>query len=265
MDTGDGSVKGPVSVDVQDAVGVLTLTVPALTTAAKQQLLDGVNRLADDPAVRAIVLTGTGRVFCAGQDLREHAAALQSDPGHAFDSLAEHYNPLVLALTGAPKPVVAAINGTCAGAGISLALACDVRVCSAAATFATAFTGIGLTADCGLSATLARAVGAARASELLLLAEPFTARQALDWGLVGRLAEPDAVLADSLAVAGRLAAGPTLAYAEVKRAIRDAATQPLPDVLTAEHAAQVRLGRTADHAGAVQAFLAKARPEFRGR
>ena len=164
-----------------------------------------------------------------------------------------------------PKPVVAAINGTCAGAGISLALACDIRVCADTAKFATAFTGIGLTFDSGLSATLTRAVGSARASELILLAEPFTAQQALDWGLVGRLAEPGEVLAEARALADRLAAGPTLAYAEAKRAIAAAALPALPDVLVAEHAAQARLGQTADHKAAVAAFLAKKRPEFHAR
>ena len=215
--------------------------------------------------MRAVLLTGSGRVFCAGQDLGEHAAALEADPGTAFHTLELHYHPVILALTGMPKPVVAAINGTCAGAGISMALACDIRVCADSAKFATAFTGIGLSFDSGLSATLTRAVGTARASELILLAEPFTAQQALDWGLVGRLASPGEVLAEARAIADRLAAGPTLAYAEAKQAIAAAATPALPDVLAAEHAAQSRLGQTADHKGAVAAFLAKRRPEFRAR
>jgi 2-(1,2-epoxy-1,2-dihydrophenyl)acetyl-CoA isomerase len=253
-----------VTVAVQDAVGVVTLRVPALTRPAKEQLLAGLRQLSGDDAVRAVVLTGTGKVFCAGQDLGEHAAALDADPATAFDTLAEHYNPIVLALTAMPKPVIAAVNGTCAGAGISLALACDIRVCSAAAKFATAFTGIGLTFDSGLSATLARAIGTARASELILLSEPFTALQALDWGLVGRLTDPDRVLEESKALAARLATGPTRAYAEAKRAIQAAALPALPDVLVAEGAAQSRLGQTTDHQAAVKSFLAKERPLFHG-
>jgi 2-(1,2-epoxy-1,2-dihydrophenyl)acetyl-CoA isomerase len=254
-----------VTVVVTGAVGVITLRVPALSRPAKEQLLAGLRQLSGDDAVRAVVLTGTGKVFCAGQDLGEHAAALDAGPAGAFGTLAEHYNPIVLALTAMAKPVVAAINGACAGAGISLALACDLRVCSAAAKFATAFTGIGLTFDSGLSATLTRAVGTARASELILLAEPFTAQQAREWGLVGRLTEPDRVLAESMDLAARLAAGPTLAYAEAKRAIHAAALPALPDVLDTEHAAQSRLGQTADHRDAVAAFLAKRRPVFHGR
>jgi 2-(1,2-epoxy-1,2-dihydrophenyl)acetyl-CoA isomerase len=254
-----------VTTAVQDAVGIITLRAPALTRPAKEQLLAGLRRLAGDDAVRAVVLTGTGRVFCAGQDLAEHAAALDAGPAAAFETLARHYHPVVVALTGMPKPVVAAVNGACAGAGLSLALACDIRVCSGAAKFATAFTGIGLTFDSGLSATLTRAVGAARASELILLGEPFTARQALEWGLVGRLAEPERVLGEALALASRLAAGPTLAYAEAKKAIQAAALPALSAVLAAEQAAQSRLGLTADHHGAVQAFLAKQAPDFHGR
>jgi 2-(1,2-epoxy-1,2-dihydrophenyl)acetyl-CoA isomerase len=254
-----------VAVEVTGAVGIVTMRTPALSTAAKERLLAALRQLDSDDAVRAVVLTGTGKVFCAGQDLGEHAAALEANPASAFDTLAEHYNPVVRTLTAMPKPVIAALNGTCAGAGISLALACDIRVCSSAAKFATAFTAIGLTFDSGLSATLTRAVGSARASELILRGEPFTAQQALDWGLVGRLAEPDRVLDESMALAARLAAGPTLAYAEAKRAIHAAALPPLTDVLEAEHAAQARLGQTADHKDAVQAFLAKQRPEFHAR
>lgn len=254
-----------VTVSVEGAVGVITMRTPALSRLAKEQLLAGLHRLSADEAVRAVVLTGSGRVFCAGQDLGEHAVALDADPATAFDTLAEHYHPIVEALAGMSKPVVAAINGTCAGAGISLALACDIRVCSDAAKFATAFTGIGLTFDSGLSATLTRAVGAARASELILLGEPFTAQQAQEWGMVGRLSASYSVLDDAMELAGRLAAGPTLAYAEAKRAIRAAALPALPDVLAAEQAAQSHLGQTEDHKGAVSSFLAKQRPAFRGQ
>jgi 2-(1,2-epoxy-1,2-dihydrophenyl)acetyl-CoA isomerase len=265
MENDQAAAAEIVAVEVTDAVGIVTMRTPALSKAAKERLLAALRRLDGDDAVRAVVLTGTGKVFCAGQDLGEHAAALGASPASAFDTLAEHYNPIVRTLMAMPKPVIAAVNGTCAGAGISLALACDIRVCSAAAKFATAFTGIGLTFDSGLSATLTRAVGSARASELILRAEPFTAQQALDWGLVGRLTEPERVLDESMALAARLAAGPTLAYAEAKRAIQAAALPALPDVLGTEHAAQARLGQTADHKDAVRAFLARQRPVFRGR
>lgn len=254
-----------VTIEAGDGVGVVTLRSPALSRSAKEQLVDGLERLSRDQSVRAVVLTGSGKVFCAGQDLGEHAAALKADPASAFDTLPEHYHRIVLALATMPKPAVAAINGTCAGAGISLALACDIRVCSSAAKFVTAFTGIGLTPDSGLSAALARAVGAARASELVMLAEPFSAQQALDWGLVGRLADSGNVLSEAMKLASQLSAGPTLAFAEVKRAIQAAAQPSLTQTLASEHDAQARLGLTQDHQTAVEAFLAKRRPEFHGR
>src|SRR5262252_8753417 len=138
---GAGDNVPPVSVRVTDGVATITMAAPALTADAKRCLVE----------------------------------ALPADPGTAFQTIADHYNPIVSALAAAPKPVLAAINGTCAGAGLSLALACDVRICAAEAKFSTAFTGIGLAPDSGLSATLARAVGAARASELIMLSERFTA------------------------------------------------------------------------------------------
>ena len=250
---------------VNGAVATITMSTPSLGLAAKQMLLAAVTEAAGDDGVRAVVLTGTGRVFTAGQDLREHADALREAGPDAFDTIAAHYNPLITALATMAKPVLAAINGTCAGAGLGLALACDLRIAAQEARFTTAFTGIGLTPDSGLSASLARAVGTARASELIILSTPFTAEDALSWGIVGRLVPAGELAATAQEVASGLAAGPTLAYAAAKRAIRQAWASPWPDVLAAEARDQAALGATADHRGAVDAFLAKRRPEFRGR
>ena len=161
-----------------DGVATLTLDAPAranaLTTEVKEALRRVLEQVAADPAVRAVVLTGAGKAFCVGQDLAEHASALRDGgPSAAFATVADHYNPIVTALATMPKPVVAAVNGTCVGAGLGFALACDLRIAADSARFGTAFTGIGLTCDSGLSASLARAVGYARASELVLLGEPF--------------------------------------------------------------------------------------------
>jgi 2-(1,2-epoxy-1,2-dihydrophenyl)acetyl-CoA isomerase len=251
------------------AVAVLTLNRPArynaLTVELKTALLAAVTALAGQGDVRAAVITGAGKAFCVGQDLGEHAEALKTDPATAFATVDEHYNPIVLALSDLPFPVVAAINGPCVGAGLGFALACDLRVAAAGLKFSTAFVGIGLTADSGLSASLAHAVGVSRATELLLLNETFTAEDAANWGLVRSVVPAEEVLPAALDLARRLAAGPTKAYAEVKRAVRMGAVSDLPEVLAAEGAAQTRLAATEDHVSAVADFLAKRRPTFQGK
>jgi 2-(1,2-epoxy-1,2-dihydrophenyl)acetyl-CoA isomerase len=251
------------------AVAVLTLARPArynaLTLELKTALLAALGELDGANDVRALVLTGAGKAFCVGQDLGEHAEALRRDPATAFDTVAEHYNPIVRGLSDLPFPAIAAINGPCVGAGLGFALACDLRVAAAGASFSTAFTGIGLTADSGLSASLAHAVGVSRALELLLLGEGFSAEDAQAWGLVRAVVPADEVLPTALELAHRLAAGPTRAYAEVRKAVRYGATAHLDDVLAAEALAQARLAGTADHARAVEAFLEKRRPAFEGR
>jgi len=257
----DESRNNEVSVSRQDAVVTVTLGKPALTSAVKAALRDALEDVAKDDSVRAVVLTGSGKAFCVGQDLAEHAEALRADPATAFATIEEHYNPIVTALATMPKPVVAAINGTCVGAGLGFALACDLRVTADTAKFGTAFTAIGLTPDSGLSATLARAVGSARASELVLLGSSFTAAEAAEWGIAGRVVPAEEVTDTAAKLAAKLAAGPTRAYAEAKAAL----AAPLAEVLREEGAAQARLGLTEDHRAAVEAFLAKEKPAFTGR
>ena len=261
----DGGENRTILVERDGAVAIITLQRPGLDRALRAELGQALEAVAADEAVRAVVLTGTGRSFCVGQDLGEHAATLRADATHAFDSVPAEYNPITTALATMGKPVVAAVNGTCVGAGLGFVLACDLRISAEGARFATAFAGIGLTADSGLSASLARAVGAGRASELLLLGEAFTAEQALAWGVVGRVVPGDELAAEAAALAARLAAGPTRAYAELKAAMANAWGAPLADVLAAEGEAQSRLGVTEDHRDAVEAFLAKEKPTFRGR
>ena len=255
--------------DGDPAVAVITLNRPArfnaLTVELKTALLGVITDLAGQPDVRAAVMTGAGKAFCVGQDLGEHASALAADPATAFATVTEHFNPIVLGLADLPFPVVAAINGPCAGAGLGFALACDLRVAAAGLKFAPAFTGIGLTADSGLSASLARTIGVGRALEVLLLNEPVTSEDALAWGMVRAVVPADEVLPAGLELARRLASGPTRAYAEVKRGVRSAAVRELPAVLAEEGAAQNRLAHTDDHAAAVADFLAKRRPIFHGK
>jgi 2-(1,2-epoxy-1,2-dihydrophenyl)acetyl-CoA isomerase len=255
--------------DVAGGVATITLNRPegmnALTVTAKEALLAAVSSAASDEAVRAVVLTGTGRAFCVGQDLREHAALLAAGDPAPLSTVAQHYNPLITLLATMPKPVIAAVNGTAAGAGLGIACACDFRVGAAGSRYTTAFTGIGLTADSGLSWTLPRLVGSGRAAALLMLAEPFTSEQALEMGILNLCVAPEAVLPAALELAARLAAGPTAAYACVKESVLFGATSSLADALAKEDELQTRAGATADHAAAVQSFLAKTPPVFAGR
>ena len=253
-----------VTVARDGAVATVMLPGPALSLAVKESLLASLQEVAADGGVRAVVLTGNGRAFCVGQDLAEHAVALDRDASSALDTVQEHYNPIVTTLVTMPKPVVAGVNGTCVGAGLGLVLACDFAVVAEGAVLGTAFTGIGLTCDSGLSVTLPGAVGMPRARALLLRPTTFTAEQAVSWGLPFELVPADQVRAAAATLATGLAAGPTAAYAETKRLLIDGASRPFADSLAAEGAAQQRLGVTGDHANAVRAFLAKEKPTFQG-
>ncbi|MFI6176710.1 enoyl-CoA hydratase-related protein [Nonomuraea sp. NPDC051191] len=251
-----------------DAVATVTLDRPesmnSLTAETKAALLEAVRRAAADPEVRAVLLTGSGRAFCAGQDLREHADNLAAGRGLA-DTVREHYNPIVELIATMPKPVVAAVNGVAAGAGAALAFACDLRIASDKAKFALAFAGIGLAPDSGASWTLQRLVGRGRAAELLLLGEPIDAATALGLGLVTRVVPADDLPKTAHELAVRLAAGPTAAYAATKRALAHSATHALADSLALEADLQDACVATQDHQDATRAFLAKERPVFRGR
>jgi 2-(1,2-epoxy-1,2-dihydrophenyl)acetyl-CoA isomerase len=248
-----------------DGVATITLQAPGLSRRSRSELTGVLHQVSNDDTVRAAVLTGTGRAFCVGQDLGEHVEALRQDPATAMDVVGDSYNPMVLALAAVPVPVVVAINGACVGAGLGLALAGDLRVAAAGAKFGTAFTGIGLSSDSGLAARLVRCVGASRATELMLLSESFTAETAAQWGLVHRVVERDQVLEVAQAWAARLANGPTEAYRAVKMVLATAGTDTLEETLLLEARLQARLGGTADHREAVEAFLAKRAPAFVGR
>ena len=248
-----------------DGVAVLTLQKSMLSRALRAELMDAVQAVGSDESVRAVLLTGTGRAFCVGQDLAEHVESLRADPATAMDVVADSYNPMVLALAAIRVPVVVGVNGACVGAGLGLALAGDLRVAAAGAKFGTAFTGIGLSSDSGLASRLVHCVGVSRATELLLLPEPVTAETALQWGLVHRVVEPGEVLEEARTLATRLANGPTAAYRAVKSVLASAVTDTLEETLALEARLQSELGRTADHSEAVEAFLAKRPPVFGGR
>jgi 2-(1,2-epoxy-1,2-dihydrophenyl)acetyl-CoA isomerase len=256
-------------VDRSGAVVTLTLQRPesmnSLSVPLKEALRDTLAELARDDAVRAVVLTGAGRGFCVGQDLREHAALLNAGDAAPLATVREHYNPIVTSLATMPKPVIAAVNGVAAGAGAGFAFACDFRIAARSAAFLIAFANVGLSLDSGVSWTLPRLIGSARAAALALLAEPVAADAALSMGLVNAVVEPERVLPAAQELAGRLAAGPTAAYAAIKQALAFSSCATLEDALANEARLQAAMGATEDHRGATAAFLAKAQPSFSGR
>jgi 2-(1,2-epoxy-1,2-dihydrophenyl)acetyl-CoA isomerase len=237
----------------------------SLTLESKEALLSAISAVAADPAVRAVLLTGAGRGFCAGQDLREHAALLSSGDNAPLTTVRDHFNPIVQGLAELPKPVIAAVNGIAAGAGASLTFAADFRIAAESASFLLAFANIGLALDSGASWTLPRLIGHARATAMALLADKVTAAHALDMGLVNAVVPDDMLLTTAGELAGKLAAGPTAAYAAIKEQLRYAWTATLPEALEKEAELQTRAGDTEDHRNATEAFVNRQRPTFTGR
>lgn len=259
----------PVICSVDAATATITLNRPAamnsLDLPTKQALLETLQRVAEDQAVRCVVITGTGRAFCVGQDLREHAESLRErPPEEVWSTVDAHFSPIARTIATMPKPVLAAVNGVAAGAGMSIALACDLRIAAATAGFNTAFTAIGLSCDTGCSWTLQRIVGRAKATDLLLFPRTVDAAEAQRLGLVSEVVPPDQLTATVEEFATKLAQGPTLAYAAVKESLAYAATHSLPESLTFEAAMMGRTGGSSDHRAAVQAFTAKQQPSFEG-
>lgn len=259
----------PLLYEVADAVATVTLNRPeamnALDTRLKVALRDAVEAAGADAEVRAVVITGAGRAFCVGQDLAEHASNLDRNPDTVWSTVPEHYTPIATALATMPKPVVAAVNGTAAGAGAAFAFACDFRVAAETAWFTMAFSAVGLSADSGSSWSLPRLVGVAKAKELLMLSPTLDARSALELGLVTEVVSVEDVAERARALAVRLARGPTVAYGAIRQAIAYSAGHPLDESLAHEHRMMDRTGSTEDHRQAVASFLAKTTPEFRGR
>lgn len=259
----------PAPVTRTDAQGVATLTLArpegmnSLTLATKIALRDELHAVAADSSVRAVVLTGSGRAFCVGQDLKEHVSDLEKGP--LSDTVTEHYNPTVTAIATMPKPVIAAVNGVAAGAGASLAFAADFRVVAESARFTTAFAGIALSCDTGASWTLPRLVGTTKAMDLLLRPRTIDAAEALELGIATQVVPDDELEPTVERLAAELAAGPTLAYASIKRAVAFSATHDLPESLEHEGQKMALTGASQDHRAAVQAFLDKQTPQFEGR
>ncbi|MGH3663635.1 MAG: enoyl-CoA hydratase-related protein [Micromonosporaceae bacterium] len=264
------STDQPLLIHQADGVATLTLNRPgslnSLNTSLKEALRDTLGALAGDSTCRAVVITGAGRAFCVGQDLREHVGALESGAKNPLATVAEHYNPIAERLATMPKPVIAAVRGTAAGAGGSLAFLADFRIGGPRTSFLMAFANVGLAADTGASWALPRLVGYPKAVELMMLATPVKAGEAERLGLLTTLLDDDEkVLPEAQRLAAKLAAGPTVAYAQIKRELAVGASGSLADALATEALAQAECGATADHREATSAFVAKRSPAFKGR
>lgn len=251
--------------DIADAVATITLDRPdalnALTVPLKHELLAAFEQVAADDAVRAVVLTGAGRAFCAGQDLRER---LEPDAAPLEDEIRLRYNPLVRAMVGLEKPLIGAINGVAAGAGASLALACDLRIAAEGASFLLAFGRVGLVPDSGATWLLPRLIGGAKTAELALTGAALSAADAERLGLVLRVVPADELAAAAHALATQLAAGAPRALALTKRALAASWDATLEEQLETEADFQGQAGATADHAEGVAAFLERRTPRFTG-
>jgi len=256
---------------VKDGVAMLTLNRPERLNAMSQAMLDGLQealpRLAEDPAVGVVVLAGAGRGFCAGGDVKAMAEGSEMG-GTTLEERAQGLRARMEVsrwLHEMPKPTIAMVRGAAAGAGLSLALACDLRIVGDSARFGTAFARVGYSGDFGGSFFLTQLVGTAKARELYFTADLLDAHQALALGLVNRVV-PDARLEEeTLALATRMASGPRIAYRYMKRNMNAAQTGTLKDLLDLEAWHHTRCGMTEDHREAARAFVDKREPVFRGR
>ena len=259
-----------IAVSREGAVEWITLNRPdrlnALTATMSGEIEAAFGAAGGDQQVRCIVLTGEGRGFCAGQDLTEFKAAYRAgDRPDIAEHLRNSYHRMIPVLVRTPKPVIAAINGVAAGAGLSLALACDLRVASDEARFTQAFVKIGLIPDSGGSYLLPRAVGYPKALELSISGDLIDAKTALEIGLVSRVVPAVSFRDDVSALANKLAAMPTLAIAATKSLLQGSLARTLDEALEEEATAQAAMGQTHDHVEGVNAFAEKREPRFEGR
>jgi 2-(1,2-epoxy-1,2-dihydrophenyl)acetyl-CoA isomerase len=256
-------------VSLETSVLSITLNRPdklnAFNPEMHQLLRQALERAHDEDNVRAVLLTGAGRAFCAGQDLSERNVGPGAAPIDLSISLGSYYNPLVRRLRELPKPVVCAVNGVAAGAGANIALACDLVVAARSASFVQAFSKIGLLPDSGGTFFLPRLVGTARAMGLALLGEKLSAEDAAQWGLIWKVVDDAQLMKEALAISRTFSEGPTKGYGLIKKAFTLSATNALDAQLDLERDLQRQAGLTDDYREGVAAFKEKRKPTFKGK
>ena len=255
--------------DIADGAARLTLNRPDRLNSFNIQMHEEVRAALDeidaDGSVRTLLLAGEGRGFCAGQDLGDRAVAPGSDAVDLGESVEKRYNPLIRRLTSLPMPVVCAVNGVAAGAGASIAFACDIVIAAKSAKFIMSFANIGLVPDSGGSWAMPRLVGQARALGMALTGDPVPAVEAADWGLIWKCVEDDQLKEETDALVAKFAKAPTRGLAETKKLIRGAFTRPLDEQLDLERDQMRALGRSEDYKEGVDAFMNKRKPSFKGK
>lgn len=250
--------------------GVLKITLNrpdklnALTDAMLQELQQAFATAGSDKATRCVLLTGAGKGFCPGQDLANVQEMARDGKPHYGDHIRTNYTPLILAMTRLPKPIVAAINGVAAGAGMSLAMACDVRIASDKASFLQAFINIGLVPDSGSTWFLPRLVGRTRALDLMLSGRKLSSAEALDWGLVNQVVPAEQLMEEATKTAAKYATAPTFAIGQLKRNLDFSSVHSLEETLAREAEAQEVCGSSADHQEGMRAFLEKRTANYKG-
>lgn len=253
---------------VEEGVAILTFNRPdslnSFTVAMHEEVRAAMAEVRNDANVRCLVITGAGRGFCAGQDLNDRSVKAESGPVDLGESVEKYYNPFVRAIMTLEKPVICAVNGVAAGAGASIALACDIVLAARSAKFVQVFCKIGLIPDSGGTWNLPRAVGLPRAKGLALLGDKLPAEQAENWGMIWRCVDDEELMPEVLNLARYLATQPTRGLAETKRLLNESLSTPMHQQMENEKYAMRRLGQSYDYQEGVSAFLEKRSPVFRG-
>lgn len=255
--------------EIEQGVALLTLNRPgslnSFNADMHAEMRSAISQIRKNPEVRALLITGAGRGFCAGQDLSDRNVAPGAEVPDLGESIEKRYNPLLRSLRDLPMPVICAVNGVAAGAGANIALACDITLAARSASFIQAFCKIGLIPDSGGTWSLPRLVGMARAKALAMLGDKISAEQAAAWGMIWQCVDDEQLMDEALKLARHLASQPTAGLALIKRALNASMNNSFDEQLDLERDLQRLAGRTEDYREGVAAFIEKRKPEFKGR